>query len=30
VAEIVCQWHDKALVVDGDEDEPPPEAMKRD
>src|SRR5205823_12181996 len=25
VAEIVCQWHDKALVIDGDEDEPPPE-----
>src|SRR5437899_6588307 len=24
VAEIVCQWHDKALVIDGDEDEPPP------
>ena len=25
VEEIVCQWHDKALVIDGDEDEPPPE-----
>ena len=23
VAEIVCEWHDKALVIDGDEDEPP-------
>jgi len=29
VAEIVCQWHDKAMVVDGDEDEPPPSAAMR-
>jgi predicted Rossmann-fold nucleotide-binding protein len=26
VVEIVCEWHDKALVVDGDEDEEPPKA----
>jgi hypothetical protein len=31
VTEIVCEWHDKALVVNGDEDEPPPAvAMNRD
>jgi uncharacterized protein (TIGR00730 family) len=32
VAEIVCEWHDKALVVDGDEDEDPPprQAVQRD
>jgi predicted Rossmann-fold nucleotide-binding protein len=31
VVEIVCEWHDKALVIDGDEDEPqPPHAMRRD